>query len=409
METGVLKKAMNAKVKTKHDEYKEQLEMIGLEITPDKFIEGWSNLKYMNEYEDAIEADDMFSDAKEVVQLDTTEEITIQVITKDGYVFWITKNEVFYKCREEDLVEETTDMFIALKGDTLIFSKDEDVAMQAAEGGGEFYGNQKDRAFIRDNVNERPDTPYFKDKNKIKHAKFVDRVVLGDDMSYLFSDLDNLETVDLSLVKTANVKNMYGLFLNCRKLQSVNTTNINTKNVTNMGWMFLNCGNLKSIDLHDFDTRNVTDMSVMFSGCRSLTELDVSSFDTSNVTTMRSMFANLTLKQLILKNFNTSKVTNMETMFYSEEYSNLEYLDLSGFDTSNVENFKNMFFKHNKLKTLNLSNFNTNKATAVDMFGYGMSNSVEITTNEAMKTWINKNYPKFTNIKVVKANSNGET
>ena len=51
--------------------------------------------------------------------------------------------------------------------------------------------------------------------------------------------------------------------------------------------MFSNCENLTSLDVSNFNTQNVTDMSAMFNECSNLTSLDVSKFDTKNITDMR--------------------------------------------------------------------------------------------------------------------------
>lgn len=99
------------------------------------------------------------------------------------------------------------------------------------------------------------------------------------------------------------------------------------------------------------------------------TNLDfINKLDTSKVTNMKYMISNCNkLKTIDLSNFNTSKVTNMYHMFSS--CSKLTSLNLSNFNTSNVTDMGYMFYSLYNLKTLNLSNFDTNKVTvAREMF-----------------------------------------
>lgn len=258
-----------------------------------------------------------------------------EMVTKEGYLFNITADTISY-IKEV----EPTGIWGALEGNTLKFYTEKE---HAKNNGGKIYPNVKGKTFTRDNTDgiEAPTTPWFADRDKITAVEFVDEVA-PEYLAYYFSDLTSLETVDMSKVKTINVKDMYGLFLNCRKLKEINTKGLDTRNVENMGWMFLNCSTLTNLDVTGFDTRKVTNMAVMFSGCSGLTQLDVSSFDTSKVTNMHSMFANMTkITELNLLNFDTSKVTDMSTMFHG--CSSLKMADLSSFNTSNVTNNYRMF------------------------------------------------------------------
>ena len=140
-----------------------------------------------------------------------------------------------------------------------------------------------------------------------------------------------------------------------------NIENYKTNYVTNMRYMFSNCNNLTSLDLSSFDTSNVTDMGCMLSGAIGtggtgiLRNLNVSGFDTSNVTNMEGMFSShFDLEELDLSSFDTSNVTNMSRMFSG--CTNLKELDLSNFDTSNVTNMDYMFNYDSNLETIYVSN-----------------------------------------------------
>jgi len=82
------------------------------------------------------------------------------------------------------------------------------------------------------------------------------------------------------------------------------------------------------------------------------------------------MFRDLSnLISLDVSSFDTSKATNMETMF--SRMSNLTTLNLSNFDTSKVTRMNSMFEGMSRLTTLDLSNFDTSQVTNMEaMFGY---------------------------------------
>lgn len=95
---GIIDRANVAKEERKKAEYLEELRIIGLGLQPDRKLEEWNNQEYMDRYQDDIKKDPMFEEVKDnVIQLPDTEKITIQVTTKEGYVYWITEDKVEYR------------------------------------------------------------------------------------------------------------------------------------------------------------------------------------------------------------------------------------------------------------------------------------------------------------------------
>lgn len=99
----------------------------------------------------------------------------------------------------------------------------------------------------------------------------------------------------------------------------------------------------------------------MFTQLEELTTISgLSNLDTSSVRTMQFWFSSTPkLKSLDMSGFDTSNVRNMGNMFSS---AGMETLDLKGFDTSNVTNMENMFNRA-KIKNLDLSSFDTSSVT----------------------------------------------
>lgn len=149
-----------------------------------------------------------------------------------------------------------------------------------------------------------------------------------------YNDLNLITSVFLNDISVQNTRYW---FYGCSNLKSVGGSGL--YNTTDMSMMFGDCSNLESVDVSNFNTKNVTNMAYMFGQCRALTSLDLSGFDTSNVTDMSSMFYQcVTLTSINVSSFNTSNVTNMRQMFYATKCS---MLDLTSFDFTNVEIMSN--------------------------------------------------------------------
>ena len=213
--------------------------------------------------------------------------------------------------------------------------------------------------------------------------------------AYLFKNLTQVQSIDLSNFDTSNVTYMSDMFYNCSSLTSLDLSNFDTSKVTNMSYMFYNCSSLTSLDLSNFDTSNVTSMNHMFYECSSLTSLDLSNFNTSNVTEMYRMFDGCrSLTSLDLSSFNTSKVTNMSDMFY--ECSSLTSLDLSNFDTSKVIKMDWMFDGCRSLISLDLSNFDTSKVTDMSYIFCGCSSLISLDLSNFDTSKVTNMYAMFT-------------
>ena len=162
-------------------------------------------------------------------------------------------------------------------------------------------------------------------------------------MSEMFGQCSNLETLDLSHFNTENVGNMSNMFNGCTKLHDLNISSFNTENVTNMYGMFYGCSSLETLDLSHFNTRYVRKdgMNYMFNGCSSLSSLDVSNFTTDK---------------------NSMKLDGL-----FKGCSSLQTLDLSSFSTGGASSVTDMFDGCSALRTIYVSDLFT--------FKYGVSSS----------------------------------
>ena len=185
------------------------------------------------------------------------------------------------------------------------------------------------------------------------------------DMSYMFSNLASMSTLDVSVVNTSSVTNMEGMFMT-NNLTTLNVSGFDTSKVTNMSKMFKESINLTSLNINGFNTANTNNMSQMFMDCGNITSLNVSAFNTSNVTNMSAMFMGMSkLETLNVTNFNTANVTDMSSMFAS--CLKVQRLDLHTFNTAKVTNINGMFTADSSMKSILLGE-EFNKLNGSNMF-----------------------------------------
>lgn len=128
------------------------------------------------------------------------------------------------------------------------------------------------------------------------------------------------------------------------------------KKLTSLFFAFANGGGyFKSFRiLPNFDSSQVTSME-MFLSITGFDYCDLKYLNTSNVKSFKKfLYYSDELTSLDLSNFDTSKATNMAGMF--EEVFKMQTLDLSSFDTSNVQDCRNMFSYFSRNCTIKISN-----------------------------------------------------
>ena len=161
-------------------------------------------------------------------------------------------------------------------------------------------------------------------------------------------------------------------FNGCTNLASIEgIENLNTSNVQNMSGMFAQCSNLETLDLSHFNTEKVTTMIQMFYGCTKLRKLNISSFNTKIVISMNQMFSNCSsLDSLDLSHFNAEGVNYHGLYAMFSGCSSLKFLDVSNFPADRPKMQLDAMFKGcSSLQTLDLSSFNTGLANSfTDMF-----------------------------------------
>ena len=190
------------------------------------------------------------------------------------------------------------------------------------------------------------------------------------DSSYLFYNLKNVISIDLTRANTSGVTSMAYMFKSCNSLTTLNLSGLDTSSVTTMEYMFHFCRSLTTLDLSGLNTSKVKTMEGMFYLCESLINPGISGLNTSSVTTIAYMFCDcFALTTLDLSGLNTSSVTNMKYMF--GDCIALTTLELSRLNTSSVTDMGYMFYGCKSLTNPGISELDTSKVTSMSSMFYG--------------------------------------
>lgn len=171
------------------------------------------------------------------------------------------------------------------------------------------------------------------------------------------SDLPNYASLEKVVFEESFKKfeptTLSSFFKELRSLTSIiGLENLNTTHVTDMSKMFYNCYNLNSLNLSQFYTGNVEKMNEMFYNCQGLNLLDLSAFNTTKVNNMYRMFYYCYVRTIDLSSFNTANVENMDEMFAGASLVvNIYASDL--FKTDKLTTSKYMFYLCTKLPNFN--------------------------------------------------------
>jgi len=202
-----------------------------------------------------------------------------------------------------------------------------------------------------------------------------------DDLSNMFSGMNNLTSLDLRGWQTQNVTTMASMFAetpSLRKLQLGDEWD--TGHVIYMDNTFEHTG-LMTLDLRRWDVSHVTTMVGMFQNCHNLEILNIGNWQTGNVTDMSQMFSQALVKSLPLENWDVSHVTKMSQMFAR---AGVRSLDLHRWDVRNVVNFEQLFAA-SAAEDINVSGWQTphagsfqklfylSQARKVDLSGFDMT------------------------------------
>ena len=175
---------------------------------------------------------------------------------------------------------------------------------------------------------------------------------------YKLQKVSGIENWDMS-----NVTSMFALFARAYKLNDFDVGNWDTGNVTNMGSMFQMCFELTYLDVADWDVSKVTDFSFLFKGTGNkgdmkINNLDISKWDTSSAKTFQCMFYGCA--QITEMDLSTWKTDNLEDIghMFADCYK-LEKVNFAGWNTPKLNTIDALFNNCESLKSVDVSHLNT--------------------------------------------------
>ncbi len=90
----------------------------------------------MEQYEIEIKKSDTFKKAQEIGRVENRKPITIKIITKEGYLYWITEDKVM----DKGLLDEMG-IFVSLNGTVLSFYDNKEDAYANKDSEEHYYGD----------------------------------------------------------------------------------------------------------------------------------------------------------------------------------------------------------------------------------------------------------------------------
>lgn len=250
---------------------------------------------------------------------------------------------------------------------------------------------------IKANFDSESSWPWHNYRSRIKEVEFQGNVYIEGSRSIrnMFSNMTNLEKVNVQKFNTDNANNMRGMFQNCTKIKELDlSTFTNSGKLTDIAYMFDNCSSLEKVILNNkkFVTRISADSTNasnypeealnntgnkngcqsqnMFRDCRNLKEVDMSNITIGG---WRSDLCN---------NFGGSEDGQYSGLF--QNLSNLEKVNMSNIKLPGMLNLRRMFNNCTNLKIVNMSG-NVDVADVEDMYGMFM-NSFTIASGENNNT-----------------------
>ena len=232
-------------------------------------------------------------------------------------------------------------------------------------------------------------------------------------MSYMFSECNNLEIIDLTCFQTDNLKYCNHMFFNCNKLKNIIfKTNYCYKlfdylyftedneyfSLVKKGKTYTCYEEYIDVEFTDIKTYKFDEIIINYNKLsynydksidilynnKLIKTLNYFEFKKKNNYEMIEFYDNLICnyfaKKYIIDGFDTIYIKNMSYMFYG--CNNLKELNIGNFKIINCDNLKKMFYNCNNLEVLNIFNFKD----------YNVKNFSEIFGNcNNLKTIINNN------------------
>ena len=198
-----------------------------------------------------------------------------------------------------------------------------------------------EHAYVSGNFTKASDWPWHSLRNEIEKVTFTTGtngagVGFSGVANFMFADMPNLKTVDLSGMQEIQASGLARMFSNCPKLEKVDMSMLTTDgSLNNLQNMFRDSG-VKEVIMPsgaNFTLREDAQLAGMFQNTKNLESFTWGDVDVTEAKTFKDMFKDSGVKELDLSGF--GKLTNVTTMQdMLKNCTNLEKLNISGLDNS---------------------------------------------------------------------------
>lgn len=186
-------------------------------------------------------------------------------------------------------------------------------------------------------------TGLVKYKNYKMALKYPQYSCFVEDLSYLFDSVP-LETIDVSLLDTSNVKDMSYTFLNNSSLREIKGLEYwDTSKVLRAAEMFSHCKQLEKVDISNFNLRNCRSIDGFFARCESLKEIKgLENLGHTKEIWLKFLFLDCSsLERLDLSNWDVTNITEIHCIF--RNCKRLKKIKFTGWNLKNIEQIFYMF------------------------------------------------------------------
>ena len=215
------------------------------------------------------------------------------------------------------------------------------------------------------------------------YIQFNGTLLLNNDSSFLFyannNSFSNIAEINgLEYISPINSTNLSYMFSGLENVESLNISTWNTSNVVDIQYMFNNMKKLRNLDLSSWNTKKIQKMLNTFNGFESMENLNVSGWNLLKIYRGggQSPFKNLKTNNLIALNLVLPEY--LEDFFVNSDIGNLLF---GNSENSSVKNLMNMFYNSN-ISLVNFNNFNTSNVTSM----YGLFEKCNIGTISNLDT-----------------------
>ena len=131
-----------------------------------------------------------------------------------------------------------------------------------------------------------------------------------DDLSDIFTRLNEVEVIDISGWDTSNVTSMDNMFRKCAKLKNIiGIENLDVSKLEDATSMFYCCKNLVELDLTNWNPVSLQHTYEMFSGCSNLKIIEnIENWQLPNIKSVRQMFYKCAKLDVDLSNWDLTNI-----------------------------------------------------------------------------------------------------